>query len=57
MRTPRRSALQLALLGAAADAAGTTALNTATYLDMAVQGRPSTTAPPRPLAISGTLIT
>lgn len=33
------------LLGAAAGAAGTTALNAATYLDMAFRGRPSSTTP------------
>lgn len=33
------------LTGAAAGAAGTTALNTATYLDMAVRGRPTSTTP------------
>lgn len=33
------------LLGAAAGAAGTTALNTATYLDMAARGRPSSSTP------------
>jgi len=31
--------------GAAAGAAGTTALNAATYLDMAVRGRPPSTLP------------
>ncbi len=38
-----RSVLRLALLGAAA--AGTTALNTVTYLDMALRGRPSISTP------------
>jgi len=33
------------LLGAAAGAAGTTALNAATYLDMAVRGRPASSTP------------
>lgn len=33
------------LRGAAAGAAGTTALNAATYLDMAVRGRPSSSTP------------
>jgi hypothetical protein len=33
------------LLGAAAGAAGTTALNTVTYLDMAVRGRPTSSTP------------
>lgn len=38
--------LQRALLaGAAAGAAGTTALNGVTYLDMAVRGRPASTTP------------
>jgi hypothetical protein len=41
MSTP----LQLALLGAAAGAAGTTALNAVTYIDMAVRGRPSSSTP------------
>ena len=39
------SPLHLALLGAAAGAAGTTALNAVTYLDMAVRGRPSSSTP------------
>lgn len=34
-----------ALLGAAAGAAGTTALNATTYLDMALRGRPSSSTP------------
>jgi hypothetical protein len=33
------------VLGAAAGAAGTTALNAVTYLDMAVRGRPTSTTP------------
>jgi hypothetical protein len=33
------------LAGAAAGAAGTTALNTVTYLDMAVRGRPTSSTP------------
>ena len=37
--------LRLVLLGAAAGAAGTTALNAVTYLDMAVRGRPSSSTP------------
>lgn len=37
--------LQMVLLGAAAGAAGTTALNAVTYLDMAVRGRPSSSTP------------
>ena len=41
MTTP----LRLALLGAAAGAAGTTALNGVTYIDMAVRGRPSSSTP------------
>lgn len=36
---------ELALLGAAAGAAGTTALNAVTYLDMAVRGRPTSSTP------------
>lgn len=39
------SPLRLALLGVAAGAAGTTALNGVTYLDMAVRGRPSSSTP------------
>lgn len=39
------SPLKLVLLGAAAGAAGTTALNAVTYLDMAVRGRPSSSTP------------
>ncbi|MCY7366244.1 MAG: hypothetical protein LH469_13160, partial [Frankiaceae bacterium] len=38
-------ALHLALLGAAAGAAGTTALNALTYMDMATRGRPSSSTP------------
>jgi len=37
--------LRPALLGAAAGAAGTTALNAVTYLDMAVRGRPTSSTP------------
>jgi hypothetical protein len=37
--------LRKALTGAAAGAAGTTALNVVTYLDMALRGRPASTAP------------
>lgn len=37
--------IRMLLLGAAAGAAGTTALNTATYLDMAVRGRPTSSTP------------
>ncbi len=36
---------RLAVLGAAAGAAGTTALNVVTYLDMAVRGRPASSTP------------
>src|SRR3954470_16295256 len=36
-----------ALRGAAAGAAGTTALNVVTYLDMALRGRPASTTPQR----------
>jgi hypothetical protein len=39
------SPLQLALFRAAAGAAGTTALNGVTYIDMAVRGRPSSSTP------------
>lgn len=35
------------LLGAAAGAAGTTALNAVTYLDMTLRGRPASTTPER----------
>jgi hypothetical protein len=44
-RRRRTSTLEGLLLGAAAGAAGTTALNTATYLDMALRGRPSSSTP------------
>lgn len=37
--------LQLALFGAAAGAAGTTALNFLSYVDMAVRGRPASSTP------------
>lgn len=37
--------LTMVLRGAAAGAAGTTALNAATYVDMAVRGRPSSSTP------------
>jgi hypothetical protein len=43
--SPRPGVLRLGLLGAAAGAAGTTALNTVTYLDMAVRGRPTSSTP------------
>lgn len=39
------SPLQGLLLGLAAGAAGTTALNATTYLDMAVRGRPTSSTP------------
>src|SRR3954469_2987590 len=39
------SPLGWALRGAAAGAAGTTALNVVTYLDMAVRGRPASSTP------------
>jgi hypothetical protein len=39
------SRLRGILLGAAAGAAGTTALNAVSYLDMAVRGRPSSSTP------------
>ncbi len=38
-------ALRALAIGAAAGAAGTTALNAATYLDMAVRGRPTSDTP------------
>ena len=41
------STLGWVLRGAAAGAAGTTALNAVTYLDMAVRGRPSSSTPER----------
>lgn len=37
--------IKMLLLGAAAGAAGTTALNAATYVDMAVRGRPISSTP------------
>lgn len=37
--------IRMLLLGAAAGAAGTTALNTTTYLDMAGRGRPTSSTP------------
>jgi hypothetical protein len=43
----RPSVVKGVLLGAAAGAAGTTALNLVTYLDMAVRGRPSSDTPER----------
>jgi hypothetical protein len=39
------SRLRLALFGAAAGAAGTTAIDGVTYIDMAVRGRPSSSTP------------
>ena len=44
-RRPGIGVLGWALRGAAAGAAGTTALNAVTYLDMAVRGRPSSSTP------------
>ena len=41
----RNDLLRGALLGAAAGAAGTTALNATTYLDMALRGRPTSSTP------------
>src|SRR5258706_288280 len=43
------------MLGAAAGAAGATALNAATYLDMAVRARPASTTPEGPVGGMGTL--
>lgn len=40
-----RGAREYVLLGAAAGAAGTTALNALTYIDMAVRGRPASSTP------------
>jgi hypothetical protein len=39
------SSIRAALNGALAGAAGTTALNTVTYLDMAIRGRPTSNTP------------
>jgi hypothetical protein len=48
LKTTRISRLWAGLLsGAAAGAAGTTALNVITYLDIAVRGRPTSTTPER----------
>jgi hypothetical protein len=44
---PRVSAIGWAVRGAAAGAAGTTALNVITYLDMTVRGRPPSSTPER----------
>jgi uncharacterized membrane protein len=44
---PRPSVWRGLLRGAAAGAAGTTTLNTVTYLDMALRGRPASDAPER----------
>src|SRR4051794_41635598 len=41
----RGAIVRWALRGAAAGAAGTTALNAVTYLDMAVRGRPASSTP------------
>src|SRR3954451_6176517 len=50
------STLGWALRGAAAGAAGTTALNAATYLDMAGRGRPTSSTPEQTVeAIEGPL--
>lgn len=43
----RRSMVRQVLIGAAAGAAGTTALNAVTYLDMAVRARPASDTPER----------
>lgn len=43
--TCRRSFWRTVLLGAAAGAAGTTALNAVTYLDMALRARPASSTP------------
>ncbi|MDQ1654447.1 MAG: hypothetical protein QOI35_3647 [Cryptosporangiaceae bacterium] len=43
--------LRGAVLGAMAGAAGTTALNAVTYLDMAVRGRPVSTVPERTIEV------
>lgn len=45
MRGSSADRWQLLLAGAAAGAAGTTALNAVTYLDMAVRGRPASSTP------------
>jgi hypothetical protein len=45
------STLGWVLRGAAAGAAGTTALNAVTYLDMAVRGRPSSSTPERTVEV------
>ena len=47
---PRPSVWKGVLRGAAAGAAGTTALNAVTYLDMVVRGRPASDAPERVVA-------
>src|SRR6201998_2351502 len=48
MKNPQSSRLWAGLLsGATAGAAGTTALNVITYLDIAVRGRPTSTTPER----------
>lgn len=46
-RNKKIGALGWVLRGSAAGAAGTTALNVVTYLDMAVRGRPASTTPQR----------
>ena len=47
MRPPTIGTVGWILRGAAAGAAGTTALNVVTYLDMAVRGRPASSTPER----------
>jgi hypothetical protein len=48
--------LTTALRGAAAGAAGTTALNAITYLDMAVRGRPSSSTPEQTVEAGARLV-
>jgi hypothetical protein len=48
---PGISTLGWVLRGAAAGAAGTTALNAVTFLDMAVRGRPSSSTPERTVEV------
>lgn len=56
MRTTRIAGLWPGLLaGAAAGAAGTTALDVITYLDIAVRGRPTSTTPQRTVEAMSTL--
>jgi hypothetical protein len=57
MKSRRISALWPGLLsGAAAGAAGTTALNVITYLDIAVRGRPTSSTPERTVETMARLI-